>query len=393
MRGFAFCPTFVEGDVRFEYTSEQRLIRETVREFAARELRPHARRWDAEGVFPIALVPRLAELGLLGMVIPQEYGGSGVDTISMALAIEALAWGDGGMALSVAAHNSLCVGHIVLAGSEQQKRTYLPRLASGDALGAWGLTEPGSGSDAAALATRGERVQDRWVLNGTKAFVTQGSLAGVYVIMARTEPAAGHRGISAFLVERGTPGLRIGKHEDKLGVRSSDTAEVILEDCAVPGDQLLGTPGEAFRDALRILDGGRIGIGAMALGLGRAALEASVTYARERRAFGQPIAEHQAIQWMLADMATELDAAELLVMEAAARASAGLPHRLQSSMAKLYASEAAARAAAKAVQIHGGYGFIKDYPVERIYRDVKLCEIGEGTSEIQRMVIAREVLA
>ncbi|HKV44738.1 MAG TPA: acyl-CoA dehydrogenase family protein [bacterium] len=379
--------------MRFEYTDEQRLIHDTLREFAARELRPHARRWDAEGTFPVSLVPRLAELGLFGMVIPQAFGGSGLDPVSTALAIEAIAWGDGGIALTVASHNSLCAGHLVLAGSERQKRAYLPRLANGEALGAWGLTEPGSGSDAAALATRAERRGDRWVLNGTKVFVTQGSLAGVYVIMARTEPEAGHRGISAFVVERGTPGLRVGKHEDKLGVRSSDTAEVVLEDCAVPSEQMLGGPGEGYRDALRVLEGGRIGIGAMALGLGRAALDAALAYARERRAFGRPIAEFQAIQWMIADMATELDAAELLVMEAASRAERGLPYREQSSMAKLYASEAAARAASRAVQIHGGYGFIKDYPVERIYRDVKLCEIGEGTSEVQRMLIAREVLA
>ncbi len=379
--------------MRFEYSDEQRLIRETTRAFAARELRPHARAWDAEGTFPTALIPKLAELGLLGMIIPQEYGGSGLDTVSLALAIEAIAWGDGGVALTVASHNSLCSGHIVLAGTDAQKGTYLPRLASGQALGAWGLTEPGSGSDAAALATRAARRGARWVLNGTKAFVTQGSLAGVYVIMARTDPEAGPRGISAFLVERGTPGLRVGKHEDKLGVRSSDTAEVILEDCEVSPDAVLGTPGEGYRDALRVLEGGRIGIGAMALGLGRAALEASIAYASERRAFGRTIAGFQAIQWMLADMATELDAAELLVMEAASRAAAGLPHRQHSSMAKLYASEAASRAASKAVQIHGGYGLIKDYVVERIYRDVKLCEIGEGTSEVQRMLIAREVLA
>ena len=379
--------------MRFEYSEEQRLIRDTAREFAARELRPHARAWDAEGTFPTALIPKLAGLGLLGMTIPQQYGGSGLDAVSLALAIEAIAWGDGGVALTVASHNSLCSGHIVLAGTDAQKQTYLPRLASGQALGAWGLTEPGSGSDAAALATRAARRGARWVLNGTKAFVTQGSLAGVYVIMARTDPQAGPRGISAFLVERGTPGLRVGKHEDKLGVRSSDTAEVILDDCEVPPDAVLGEPGQGYRDALRVLEGGRIGIGAMALGLGRAALEASIAYASERRAFGRTIAGFQAIQWMLADMVTELDAAELLVMEAAARAAAGLPHRQHSSMAKLYASEAAFRAASKAVQIHGGYGLIKDYVVERIYRDVKLCEIGEGTSEVQRMLIAREVLA
>jgi len=379
--------------VRVEYTEDQRLVHQTVREFAARELRPRARAWDAAGAFPEEVVAPIARLGLWGMTVPPELGGAGIDAVSMALAIEALAWGDGGVALSVAAHNSLCAGHIVRAGTAEQKRRYLPRLASGEDLGAWCLTEPDSGSDAAGLATRAVRRGDRWVLNGTKAFVTQGSIAGVYVVMARTDPDAGHRGISAFIVERGTPGLRIGKHEDKLGMRSSDTAEVVFEDCEVAEEQMLGAPGEGFRDAMRVLEGGRIGIGALALGLGRAALDAAVAYARERRAFGRPIAEFQAIQWMLADTATELDAAELLVMEAAARAQHGRPYRLESSMAKLFASEAAARAASRAVQIHGGYGFIKDYPVERIYRDVKLCEIGEGTSEVQRLIIAREVLA
>lgn len=379
--------------MRVEYTEDQRLIHRTVREFAARELRPHARRWDAEGVFPADVIGPIARLGLWGMTVPPEFGGSGIDAISAALAIEALAWGDGGIALSVAAHNSLCAGHIARAGTEAQKRRYLPRLASGESLGAWCLTEPGSGSDAGGLATQAVRRGDRWVLNGTKAFVTQGSIAGVYVVMARTDSRAGHRGISAFVVERGTPGLRVGKHEDKLGMRSSDTAEVVLEDCEVPEAQMLGAPGEGFRDAMRVLEGGRIGIGALALGLGRAALDASVAYAQERQAFGRPIADLQAIQWMIADMATELDAAELLVMEAAWRAQQGLPYRLESSMAKLFASEAATRAASRAVQIHGGYGFIKDYPVERIYRDVKLCEIGEGTSEIQRLIIARDALA
>jgi len=378
--------------VRIDYTEDQRLVHRTVREFAVAEIRPHARRWDAEATFPQTLVPKLAQLGLWGMTVPPEYGGSGVDTVSMALAIEALAWGDGGIALSVAAHNSLCVGHIVRAGSDAQKRTYLPRLASGEALGAWCLTEPGSGSDSGALATRAERRGDRWVLSGTKVFVTQGSIAGVYVVLARTDPDAGHRGISAFVVEAGTPGLRVGKHEDKLGMRSSDTSEVLLDQCEVPASHLLGAPGAGFQDAMQVLEGGRIGIGALALGLGRAALDASVAYARERRAFGRPIGEFQAIQWMLADMAVELEAAELLVMQAASAAWRGLPYRRESSMAKLFASEAAARAASRAVQIHGGYGFTKDYPVERIYRDVKLCEIGEGTSEVQRLIIARELV-
>jgi alkylation response protein AidB-like acyl-CoA dehydrogenase len=379
--------------VRFEYTEEQRLIHQTVREFATNEVRPHARRWDADGVFPTDLIRPLAGMGLWGMTTPAEYGGSGLDTVSTALAIEALAWGDGGIALSVAAHNSLCAGHLVRAGSDRQKRAYLPLLASGEILGAWALTEPGVGSDAANLAMLAVRRRERWVLTGTKVFVTQGSLAGVYVVMAQTDPAAGRRGISAFLVERGAPGLRVGKHEDKLGMRSSDTAEVILDDCEVAQDQMLGAPGDGYRDALRVLEGARIGLGALSVGLGHAALDAAVAYARERRAFGGLLAQLGAIQSMLADMATELDAAELLVMQAAGRAWRGLPYRLESSMAKLFASEAAARAATRAVQIHGGYGFIKDYPVERIYRDVKLCEIGEGTSEIQRLIISRDMFA
>jgi alkylation response protein AidB-like acyl-CoA dehydrogenase len=393
MRGSFLVGSSARADVRIEYTEDQRLVHQTVREFAARELRPHARRWDAAGVFPQEIIAPLGRLGLWGMAAPADLGGSGIDAVSTALAIEALAWGDGGIALSVAAHNSLCTGHIVRAGTAEQKRAYVPRLASGEILGAWCLTEPGSGSDAGAMATRAVRRGDRWQLTGTKMFVTQGSIAGVYVVMARTDPGAGGRGISAFIVERGAPGLRIGRHEDKLGVRSSDTAEVIFEDCEVPQTQVLGAPGEAFQDALRVLEGGRIGIGALALGLGRAALDESVAYAKQRRAFGRPIAEFQAIEWMVADMATELDAAELLVMDAAARAGRGQPFRLESSMAKLFASEAASRAATKAVQIHGGYGFIKDYPVERIYRDVKLCEIGEGTSKIQRLIIAREALS
>ena len=374
--------------MNFHLTDEQRLIHQTVRDFAAREIRPHAREWDREGAFPLSLVPTLAALGLWGMTIPSTYGGSGVDTVSLALAIEALAWGDGGIALAVASHNSLCAGHIARFASEEQKRRYLPRLASGEALGAWCLTEPGAGSDAGAIQTRAERRGDTWIINGTKVFVTQGSIGGVYVVMASTDPARGRDGISAFIVERDSPGLRIGKKEDKLGVRSSDTAEVVFDDCEVAAATLIGQPGEGYRQAMRVLERGRIGIGAMAVGLGRAALDASVTYARERQTFGRPIADHQAVAFMIADMTAELDGAWLLVARAASVADQGRPFRRESSMAKLYASEAAARAAAKAVQIHGGYGFIKDYPVERIYRDVKLCEIGEGTSEIQRIIIA-----
>jgi len=373
-------------------TEEQRLIHQTVREFAREEVRPHAREWDRANQFPSELVPRLAALGLLGMTIPTEYGGSGLEMKAIATAIEALAWGDGGLALSVAAHNSLCSGHLAAFASDAQRRRFLPRLASGDVLGAWCLTEPGAGSDAAAITTRADRRGDRWVLNGTKAFVTHGSIGGVYVVMAMSGPENGRAGISAFVAERGTAGLEPGKKEDKLGVRSSDTAEVRFVDCEVPDENRLGALGDGYRQAMRVLERGRIGIAAMAVGLGRAALDASVAYARERTAYGKPIAELQAIQFMLADMATELDAAWLLVERAADRADAGQPFRREGSMAKLFASEAGARATNKAVQIHGGYGFIKDYAVERFYRDIKLCEIGEGTSEVQRAIISRAVL-
>jgi alkylation response protein AidB-like acyl-CoA dehydrogenase len=373
-------------------TEEQRLIHQTVREFARNEIRPHAARWDRENRFPVELVPRLAALGLLGMTAPVEYGGSGLDMVSIATAIEALAWGDGGVALSVASHNSLCIGHLAAFGSAEQKRRFLPRLAGGQALGAWCLTEPGAGSDAAAIQTRAERRGQRWVLNGVKAFITQGSIGGVYVVMAVTAPGKGREGITAFVVERDTPGLEVGRKEDKLGVRSSDTAEVRFVDCEVPDEQRLGEPGDGYRQAMRVLERGRIGIAAMAVGIGRAALDASLEYARQRTAYGKPIAELQAIQFMLADMATELDAAWLLTERAADLCDRGRGFRREASMAKLYASEAGARAAAKAVQIHGGYGFIKDYPVERFYRDIKLCEIGEGTSEVQRAIISRLTL-
>ncbi len=377
--------------MRFELTESQRLVYQAVAEFASQRVRPHAARWDREGVFPHEIVPQLAELGLLGLTVPEEYGGSGMDHVSAALAVERIAWGDGALALTVASHNSLCTAHILLFGNPEQKRRYLPRLARGQALGAWCLTEPHAGSDAAALRTRAERRGDRYVLNGTKAFVTQGSVAGVYVVLARTG-GEGPGGISAFVVERGAAGLRVGKKEDKLGLRASDTAEVVFEDVEVPEENRLGAEGEGYAQAMRVLEGGRIGIGAMAVGIGRAALEAAVEYAKGRVAFGQPIAQFQAVQWMLADSAVELDAAWLLVLRAAWLADQGLPFRKEASMAKLYASEAAHRAADRALQVHGGYGYIRDYPVERYYRDVRLCEIGEGTSEMQRLIVAKALL-
>lgn len=376
----------------FDLTEAQRILQQSVADFAAREIKPQAARWDLEGQFPHEIVPKLAELGLLGMTIPEQYGGSGLDTVSVALAIERIAWADGALALTVASHNSLCAGHIARFGSAEQKERFLPQLASGEALGGWCLTEPHAGSDAAAIHTRAERRGSVYVINGSKVFVTQGSVAGVYVVLASTDPTSGRDGISAFIVGRRAPGVRIGKKEDKLGLRASDTTEVVFEDAEVPAVNRIGEEGTGYAQAMRVLEWGRIGIGAMAVGIGRAALDASLDYARQRQAFGQPIGRFQAVQWMLADMAMELDAAWLLVLRSAWCADQGLPFRREASMAKLNASEAAQRATNKAVQIHGGYGFIKDYPVERYYRDVKLCEIGEGTSEIQRMIIARETL-
>ncbi|MDR7416659.1 MAG: acyl-CoA dehydrogenase family protein [Armatimonadota bacterium] len=378
--------------MEFDLTESQRILRQTVEAFAAREIRPYAGEWDEEARFPQELVPRLASLGLWGMTVPERYGGVGLDLVSQVLVIERLAWADGSVALTVASHNGLAAAHIARFGSEAQKVRYLPRLASGETLGAWCLTEPHAGSDAAAISLRAERRGDRYVLNGTKMFVTQGSVAGVYVVLGKTDPRAGRYGISAFLVDRNTPGVRVGKREKKLGLRASDPAEVVFEEVEVPEENRIGEEGDGYVQALQVLERGRIGIGAMAIGIGRAALEASLAYSRQRTAFGQPVARFQAIQWMLADMHTELEAGWWLVLRAAWRADQGLPFRKEASMAKLLASEAARRAAERAVQIHGGYGYLRDYPVERYYRDVKLCEIGEGTSEIQRLIIAKETI-
>lgn len=377
--------------MNFRYSEEQLLVQRTVRDFARERLAPNAREWDEAERFPQELLPELAALGLTGIVIPSELGGAGLDFLTAALAIEELATGDGSVTLTLAAHNSLCLGHLMIAGSAAQKRRFVPRLARGDALGAWALTEPGSGSDAAAAQARAVRDGGDYVLNGTKQFITNGSIAGVYVVLAATEPA--RRRLSAFVIERGAPGLRPGKREQKLGLHASDTAVVHLEDCRVPASQLLGIEGDGFRDALRVLDRGRIGIGAMAVGLGRAAYESARAYATQRAQFGVPIARHQAIRHKLASMRTSLDAARLLVHRAARLADAGAPFRDAAAKAKLLASETATRAALDAIQILGGYGYLRDFPVERILRDAKLCEIGEGTSEVQRMVIARGLLA
>ncbi len=376
----------------FELAEGQRAVRDMVRDFAEREIRPAAAHYDERAEFPWDLVRRMGPLGLLGMVVPEAYGGAGMDTVSYALAMEEIARHDGALALTVASHNSLCQGHILVAGSEEQRRKYLPPLARGEVMGAWGLTEPGSGSDAAGLRTTAVLQGDHWILNGSKNFITQGSVAQTYVVMASTDPSRGTHGVSAFLVERGTPGFRPGRPEHKLGLRASDTAQLFFEDARVPKENLLGEIDHGFLDTLKVLDGGRISIAAMAVGLARGALEESLRYAKERQQFGQPIAAFQAIQWKLADMATEIAAARLLTLKAAALKDRGRSTSKESAMAKLFASEVGMRACTQAVQIHGGYGYLRDFPVERYFRDVKLCEIGEGTSEIQRVVIARQIL-
>jgi len=376
----------------FSLSEEQQLLKKTVREFAESELRPHAREWDERQEFPREVFTKLGELGLMGVVWPQEYGGAGMSTLDYALVMEELSRADAGVALSVAAHNSLCSGHIFLAGTEEQKKQYLVPLARGEKLGCWGLTENSAGSDAGGTKTIATRAGDCWVLNGSKTFITNGRLADIAVVMAVTDKAKEKKGISAFIVERGTKGFRSGKKEDKLGVRSSDTSELVFEDCRIPSANLLGKEGYGFIDTLRILDRGRIGIAAFSLGIAQASLEASHRYATDRRQFGHAIADFQAIQFKIADMATKVDAARLLTWRAAALRDAGQEHTMESSMAKLYASEAAVEVAMEAVQIHGGYGYIKDYPVERYLRDSKLGTIGEGTSEVQRLVIARELL-
>jgi hypothetical protein len=363
-----------------------------VRDFAERELRPVAHVYDEKSEFPWEIVNKMGPLGLLGMIFPEGYGGAGMDYVSYVLALAAIARHDGGVALTVASHNSLCGNHIYLAGNEEQKRKYLVPLARGEKLGAWGLTEPASGSDAAGLQTTAVRKGDRWILNGTKNFITQGTVASVSVIMAVTDRTRGKRGISAFILEKDTPGFRPGRKEVKLGLHSSDTAQLLMEDAEVPAENLLGEIHHGFLDTLKVLDGGRVGIAAMAVGLAQGALEESIKYSKERRQFGQPICQFQAIQWKLADMATEIEAARLLTLRAAAMKDRGLPARKESAMAKLFASEVGMRACAQAIQIHGGYGYLRDFPVERYFRDVKLTEIGEGTSEIQRLVIARELL-
>jgi alkylation response protein AidB-like acyl-CoA dehydrogenase len=376
----------------FGLTEEQKQLQSSVRAFAEGEIAPHVSEWDEKSEFPHEVVKKLGAMGLLGVIFPESLGGAGMGYVEYVLAIEELSRVDGSVGIIVAAHNSLCTNHIMLGGNDEQRKRWIPKLASGQWLGAWGLTEPGSGSDAAGARTTAVKKGDTWVLNGSKTFITNGGHADCAVVLAVTDREKGTKGISAFVVERGTKGFRPGRKENKLGLRASDTSELIFEDCEIPAENLIGKEGEGFKDAMRVLDGGRISIAALSLGMARGALDAAMKYAQERRQFGKAISEFQAIQFKLADMATELDAAWLLTMRAAQMKDDGKKVTMESAMAKLYASEAACRICDEGVQIHGGYGFIKDYPAEKFYRDVRLCPIGEGTSEIQRMVIARELL-
>ncbi|WP_394832541.1 acyl-CoA dehydrogenase family protein [Pendulispora rubella] len=377
----------------FSFTEHHALLRQSVRDFAQSEVRPYARQWDKEERFPHEIIPKLAEMGLLGIRIPEEYGGSGMDTVSYAICVEETAKIDGSLALTLASHNGLGTGHILTFGNEEQKRRYLPKAARGEWLAAWALTEPGSGSDSAALRTTARRDGDDWVINGTKMFITQGSVGGFCVVLARTNAdAAKQKGITAFIVDRGTQGFSASKHLEKLGCRSSDTVELTFEEVRVPDTQRVGEVDCGFSDTMRILDRGRVSIAAMALGLGYGALDMALHYAKDRKQFGNPIADFQAIKWMLADSKTELDAASLLTYRAAWLADQKRPYSKEASMAKLFASEAATRACNRSLQIHGGYGYTREFDVERHLRDAKICEIGEGTSEVQRMVIAKHLL-
>ncbi len=380
--------------IDFELSEDQKVLQKMVRDFAQAEIAPHCRKWDNESHFPHELIPKLGALGLLGMTTPEEYEGSGMSMLDVALVIEELAAVDGSVAITVASHNGLCSGHINLFGSEEQKRRYLPELASGRKLGAWGLTEPGSGSDAAGARTRAIRLDDgSWSLTGQKTFITQGSVGGVAVILAVTSPEKKQRGITAFIVDYGTPGFSASRRIEKMGLHASDTAELTLDDVRVPDSQRLGEIDNGFIDTLRILDKGRITIGAMALGLGAGAMQAAIRYSKDRRQFGKSLSEFQAIQNMIAQAVMELDASRLLLHRAAWMHDQGMRFGLQASMGKLYAAQAAMRACSTAVQIHGGYGYTREFPVEKAMRDAKLCEIGEGTNEIQRLVIARELLS
>lgn len=377
----------------FNLTESQKAVQELARKFAEEEMRPHVLKYDESQEFPHDIVKKAADLGFMGLTWPEELGGAGLSEMEAIVIIEEIAKVDPSIALTVASHNSLCTGHIMKFANDEQKKRYVPDLASGRTLGAWGLTEPGSGSDSGGMKTIAVRDGKDWILNGSKTFITQGSVGGTYVIMAMTDRSKGKGSISAFILEKGMKGFTIGKKENKLGMRCSDTATLIFDNVRVPGENLIGEVGQGFKQALTVLDGGRIGIAALSVGIAQGALDASVKYAKERHQFGKALAEFQGIQWKLADMATEINAARLLTQRAAWMATNGMDYTLAVSQAKLFASEAAVRATNEAVQVHGGYGFIKEFPVEKLYRDVKLMTIGEGTSEVQKMVIARQLLA
>ncbi len=377
----------------FLLTDEQKMLKESIQKFAQKEIGPLVKESDQKGLWPEIFTRKLADMGLLGIVIPPEHSGAGYSNLDYVLILEELSKVDPSVGLVVAAHNSLCSNHINMYGSDRQKEKYLKRLAAGETLGAWGLTEAAAGSDAAALKTRAEKKGDRWILNGSKIFITNGSVAEILVIMALTDPEKGRKGISAFIIENNMKGFSVGKKEDKMGIRAADTAELIFEDVEVPEENLIGEPGSGYRQAMGILDGGRVSIAGFALGVAAGALEASLKYSREREQFNRPISSFQAIQWMLADGFTELDAARLLTYRAAFLEDQGKKIPKESAMAKLFASELAVKVSNWAVQVHGGYGFSKEYPVEKYYRDSKLATIGEGTSEIQRWIIAQGVLS
>ena len=378
--------------MQFDFTPEQLQLRNTVREFALAEIAPHVLEWDEEQIFPLEAMKHAGRLGFLGAIFPEELGGAGLGYIEYAIIVEEISRVDPSVGLSVAAHISLCTNHIFLAGNDEQRAKYIPKLASGEWIGCWGLTEPESGSDAGSMRTKAVKQGHCWVLDGSKMLITNAQYADVCVAMAITDRAASQHGVSAFLVEKDVPGFRPGKKENKLGMRASATGELLFTNCRLPETQLLGKPGEGFVDALRTLDGGRISIAALAVGLAQGAYDAALKYSLQRQQFGRPISEFQSIQNKLADMATEIDAARLLTYRAGWMKDQGDRVTKESAMAKLFASEVAVRATNEALQIHGGYGFLKDYPVEKFYRDVKLCTIGEGTSEIQRLVIARDLL-
>jgi len=378
--------------MNFELSDEQRQIRETLADFAEREIKPHSSAWDKDDIFPRKVVEQLGELGFLGVAFPEKYGGGGADTLSQVLVVEGISRYDAGVGLSCAAHMSLASGHIAMFASDAQRAHYLPDMLAAKKIGAWCLTEPGSGSDAAAMRTKAVRSGDSYRIDGAKMFITNGGVADVYVVMAVTDGGAGRSGVSAFIVDRGTPGLSNGRKIEKLGLHSSDTAEVVFDNVTVPARNLIGEIGQGYQQTLKVLESGRIGIAGFAIGIARGAMEDAAAYAKERRQFGKAIADFQAIQWMIADMATRIEASWLLMLRAAALKDRGQPFAREASMAKLYASEAAMWTTTKAVQIFGGYGYVKEFPVERYMRDAKLTEIGEGTSEVQRMIIAKSLL-